>query len=96
MLVLVTYDINTESSEGRKRLRDVARVCMNYGQRVQSSVFECVMDSTQLTQLKLQLKHIIMPELDNIRFYNLGTHYHTKVDTLGASPCLDMEGELIL
>lgn len=96
MLILVTYDVDTISPKGQKRLRDVAQLCQNYGQRVQNSVFECVVDYTQLTKLKFSLRTIIDEKHDSIRFYNLGNNYVSKVETLGVSFGHDLTKELIL
>lgn len=96
MLILVTYDVDTTSLEGQRRLRRVAKECMNYGQRVQNSVFECVVDFTQYTQLKIHLKEIISESMDSIRFYNLGNNYETKVETLGLKHDINIQGELII
>ena len=96
MLILVTYDVDTTSPEGQRRLRRVAKECMNYGQRVQNSVFECVVDFTQFTQMKINLKGIISEDIDSIRFYHLGKNYEAKVETLGVKKGINMQGELIL
>lgn len=96
MLILVTYDVDTTSLEGQRRLRRVAKECMNYGQRVQNSVFECVVDFTQYTQLKIHLKEIISESMDSIRFYNLGNNFETKVETLGLKQDINIQGELII
>lgn len=96
MLVLITYDINTETPEGRRRLRRVARQCVNYGQRVQHSVFECVLDASQYAMVKHTLLDLINPETDSLRFYNLGNNHKLKVEHHGAKPALDVEGPLIL
>ncbi|GFN30900.1 CRISPR-associated endoribonuclease Cas2 [Paenibacillus curdlanolyticus] len=96
MLVLVTYDVSTVSSDGQRRLRQVSKLCQDYGQRVQNSVFECILDSTQLAQLKLRLLDIIDEQEDSLRFYQLGNKYKTKVEHLGVKPSLDLEGPLIL
>ncbi|WP_144463665.1 CRISPR-associated endonuclease Cas2 [Siminovitchia fortis] len=96
MLVLITYDVSTTTPEGRKRLRKVSKKCLDYGQRVQNSVFECVLDSTQLKQLKYQLEEIIDKETDSLRFYNLGKNYKGKVDHIGAKESYDIEGTLII
>ena len=96
MLVLVTYDVDTTTPEGQRRLRRVAKECMNYGQRVQNSVFECVVDYTQFTQLKISLKSIISESQDSIRFYHIGKNYETKVETLGVKRGFNLEQELIL
>ena len=96
MLVLITYDINTHSAVGRRRLRHVAKQCVNYGQRVQYSVFECVVDAAQYTLLKHKLLELIDPETDSLRFYNLGNNHKARVEHHGAKPSLDLEGTLIL
>jgi CRISPR-associated protein Cas2 len=96
MMVLITYDVNTEDSNGRKRLRHVAKQCQNYGQRVQHSVFECLIDPTQFTQLKNNLVDIIDPEKDSLRFYFLGNHWKNRVEHIGAKETLDPEGPMIL
>lgn len=83
MLVLVTYDVKTETAAGRKRLRKIAKECVNYGQRVQNSVFECMLDSTQFRLLKGKLEAIMDKEEDSIRLYNLGKRSDTKIETLG-------------
>ena len=79
MLVLVTYDVNTETSAGRKRLRKVAKACVNHGQRVQNSVFECLLDAGQCRSLQAKLLAIMDPEKDSLRFYYLGNNYEKKV-----------------
>lgn len=83
MLVLVTYDVNTETTSGKKRLRKMAKLCTNYGQRVQKSVFECILNPSQYVLLKAQVEEIMDKERDNVRFYNLGERYKTKIDQLG-------------
>lgn len=95
MLVLVTYDVSTISSKGRRRLRQVAKICQNYGQRVQNSVFECIVDHTQLTILKKELKDVINPEVDSLRFYLLGNNYKNKVIHIGVKESIDLEGPLL-
>ena len=95
MLVLITYDVNTEDPAGRKRLRQIARQCVNYGQRVQNSVFECVVDAAQSRALRHRLEQIIDPERDSLRFYNLGNHYQNKVEHIGAKPGFDVTEPLI-
>ena len=79
MLVLITYDVNTETAAGKKRLRKVAKQCVNYGRRVQNSVFECVVDNAQMISLKAILTEIIDEDVDSLRFYYLGNKYQTKV-----------------
>ncbi|AWB46756.1 CRISPR-associated endonuclease Cas2 [Paenibacillus sp. CAA11] len=96
MLVLITYDVKTSDREGRRRLSKVAKKCMDYGQRVQNSVFECILDSTQFRRLKYELEELIDETEDSLRFYNLGDNYKKKVDHVGAKPAYDMEGPLIL
>lgn len=96
MLILVTYDVNTETAEGRKRLRNVAKICTNYGQRVQNSVFECLLDASQLVFLKDKLEEAINTETDSLRFYNLGKNYLTKVEHVGVHPSFSQDEVLII
>lgn len=96
MLILVTYDVSTTDLAGRKRLAKVAKMCQNFGQRVQNSVFECVLDSTQFRSLKHKLEELIDIERDSLRFYNLGDKYKTKVEHIGTKESYDVEGPLIL
>ena len=96
MLVLVTYDVVTTTAAGRKRLRKVAKECENYGIRVQNSVFECVVDASQFKQLKLSLIDLINPDIDSLRFYQLGNNYKDKVEHIGANETLEVEDVLIL
>ncbi|HBQ46630.1 MAG TPA: CRISPR-associated endonuclease Cas2 [Ruminococcaceae bacterium] len=96
MFVLITYDVNTETAAGKKRLRKVAKVCESYGQRVQNSVFECVMNSALCCTVKHRLEQIANPKTDSLRFYYLGDHYKTKVEHFGAKPSFDVEEPLIL
>ena len=96
MLILVTYGVETVTPKGRHRLQMVAKACKNYGQRVQNSVFECVVDYTQYTQLKIELRSLIDTKNDSIRIYNLGNKYQQKVETIGKTKGVDIEGELIL
>ena len=95
MLVLITYDVSTEDSAGRTRLRKVAKQCVNYGQRVQNYVFECQVDSVQYRQIKAILEGIIDKEKDSLRFYNLGDKYKNKVEHMGAKPGFDVTEPLI-
>ncbi|MFY9378104.1 MAG: CRISPR-associated endonuclease Cas2 [Peptococcia bacterium] len=95
MLVLITYDVRTSSVGGSERLRKVAKVCQNYGQRVQNSVFECNVDATQLTVLRKELCDLIDKERDSLRFYNLGNKYQAKIMHYGVKPSLDFEEPLI-
>jgi len=96
MLVLVTYDVNTLDTGGKKRLRQVARACEDYGQRVQFSVFEIEVDPAQWTRLKARLEGIIRPELDSLRYYYLGSNWSRRVEHVGAKPTMDLNGPLIL
>ena len=96
MLVLITYDICTETAEDRTRLRRVAKECVNYGQRVQNSVFECALDAAQLLQMQHRLEALIDPQKDSLRFYNLGNHYQSKVVHIGAKETYDPEKPMIL
>lgn len=96
MMVLVTYDVNTETPTGRKRLRKVAKQCENYGQRVQNSVFECLIDPTQMKQLKHLLTELIDPDKDSLRFYYLGNKWRKRVEHIGAKESIDLEGQLIV
>jgi CRISPR-associated protein Cas2 len=95
MLVLITYDVSTETVAGQKRLRKVAKQCQNYGQRVQYSVFECVIDPARLKQLQAALAELIDPKTDSLRFYYLGDEKHNRVEHIGAKASLDLEGPLI-
>lgn len=96
MLVLVTYDVVTKTKSGEKRLRKVAKVCENYGVRVQNSVFECIVDATQYKEMKLKLMDLIDHDEDSLRFYELGNRYKTKVDHIGAKKSINVEDTLIL
>lgn len=89
MLVLITYDVNTETAAGRKRLRQIAKQCVNYGQRVQNSVFECLLDAAQCRSLQAKLCDIIDEESDSLRFYYLGNKYQTKVEHFGRNAGYD-------
>lgn len=95
LLVLVTYDVSTSSDGGQKRLQKVSKVCKNYGQRVQNSVFECIVDATQFVSLKIELSQIIDEEHDSLRFYRLGDNYKTKVEHIGIKESIDLEEPLI-
>ncbi|MBQ9359549.1 MAG: CRISPR-associated endonuclease Cas2 [Lachnospiraceae bacterium] len=96
MLVLVTYDVNTETGAGRKRLRKIAKECVNYGQRVQNSVFECSLDGAQLHVLKAKLLEIMDEEKDSLRFYRLGDNYKNKIEHYGVKEGYDAKEALIL
>lgn len=96
MLVLVTYDVCTISEGGKRRLRRVAKVCQNYGQRVQNSVFECLVNPAQWASFSKKLNDIIDPETDSLRFYFLGSRWKGKIEHIGARPAYDPEGLLII
>lgn len=96
MLVLITYDVNTETKAGRTRLRKVAKQCVNYGQRVQNSVFECSLDNAKLIEVQHLLEGLIDKELDSLRFYILGNKYKNKVIHVGAKPSFDVNDPLII
>lgn len=96
MLVLITYDVNTEDAAGRKRLRQIAKQCVNYGQRVQNSVFECLLDPAQCRILQAKLCKIMDPEKDSLRFYHLGDRYEKKIEHFGANPSYGPEDVLML
>lgn len=96
MLVLVTYDVNTETPAGRARLRKVAKCCVAHGQRVQNSVFECLLDQAQFVQLRGKLEAIIDKDRDSLRFYNLGNTYKNKILHLGAKKTYEPEAPMIL
>ncbi len=96
MMVLVTYDVNTESAAGRKRLRRVAKTCENYGQRVQKSVFECLVDPALWAKFRQKLVDIHDGNEDSLRFYFLGSNWKGRVEHVGAKPAYDPEGPLIV
>ena len=96
MLVLITYDVNTENTAGKKRLRKVAKQCVNYGRRVQNSVFECIVDNAQMISLKALLTEIMDENVDSLRFYYLGNKYQTKVEHVGVDRGIAQDDVLIL
>ena len=96
MLVLITYDVNTEDAAGRKRLRQIARQCVNYGQRVQNSVFECLLDPAQCRLLQAKLLAIMDQERDSLRFYYLGNRNENKIEHFGCQQTYLPEEPLIL
>jgi len=96
MMVLVTYDVNVTTYSGKSRLRKVAKQCVNCGQRVQNSVFECLLDPTQFAELKHRLEKIIDPEKDSVRYYFLGNNWKNRVEHIGAKSGYDPEGVLML
>ncbi|MEX0887385.1 MAG: CRISPR-associated endonuclease Cas2 [Phycisphaeraceae bacterium] len=95
MFVLVTYDVSTQSAAGVRRLRRVAKACLDYGQRVQNSVFECQVDPAQFAKLKARLLDLIDPSEDSLRFYFLGKNWRRRVEHVGAKPGVDLNGPLI-
>ena len=96
MLVLITYDVNTETAEGKTRLRKVAKQCVNYGRRVQNSVFECLVDAAQCRQLQHKLLGIMDEEKDSLRFYYLGRQYEKKIEHFGCKQTYLPEEPMIL
>lgn len=96
MMVLVSYDVSTMDRVGAKRLRRVAKICQNYGQRVQYSIFECIVDPAQWTQMRCQLVDVIDAKQDSLRFYFLGANWHKKVEHVGAKESINQEGPLII
>jgi len=95
MYVLVTYDVSTTTKAGRRRLRRVAKACLDYGQRVQQSVFECKLDPAQLATFRAELLDIVEPAEDSLRIYNLGRRWRRRVEHFGRNGPLDIEGPLI-
>jgi CRISPR-associated protein Cas2 len=96
MMVLVTYDVKTESEGGAKRLRKISKVCENYGQRVQHSVFECLVDPEQFVVLRDSIEKIMKKEEDSVRYYFLGKNWHRRVEHMGAKQTYDPEGPMIV
>lgn len=96
MYVLVTYDVDTTSREGQRRLRHVAKECVNYGQRVQNSVFECLISEAQFVGLRATLQGLIDEKFDSVRFYFLGNKWQRKIDTIGRQTSFDMTDTLII
>lgn len=95
-MVIITYDVNTGDAGGRRRLRQIARQCVNYGQRVQNSVFECIVDAAQCRQLQHKLCSIMDAGKDSLRFYYLGDKYEARIDHFGIKPGYDPEDALIV
>lgn len=95
MLVLISYDVNTEDAAGKRRLRRIAKLCTNWGQRVQFSVFECLLDNAQWQKLRADLIQEMNEEKDSLRFYILGNHWRGKVEHIGSKPSYDPEGPLV-
>ena len=95
-MVLVTYDVNTEDAEGRRRLRKVAKQCVNFGQRVQNSVFECLVDPVQFADLRKRLARIVDPKVDSLRYYFLGDNWKNRVEHVGVKVAYDPEGVMMV
>lgn len=95
-MLLITYDVNTETAEGKKRLRKVAKICENYGQRVQNSVFECLVDQAERAELCHKLEREIDKNVDSLRYYQLGNNWRNRIEHVGAKESYDPEGVLIL
>ena len=96
MMVLVSYDVMVSNSDGKRRLRKVAKECSNYGQRVQYSVFECVIDPAQWVKLKNSLEKIINDKTDSLRYYYLGANYKRRIEHIGTKPSYDVDEPLII
>lgn len=96
MLVLICYDVNTETKAGKTRLRKIAKECLNYGQRVQNSVFECHIDDARFRLVQDKMLHIIDQDFDNLRFYRLGNKYKDKVESFGVDRSFDVTDTLII
>jgi len=96
MMVLVSYDVMVSSPGGARRLRKISKACVNYGQRVQYSVFECVLDPAQWIALKNTLEKIIDKNTDSLRYYFLGTNYKRRIEHVGAKPAYDVDAPLIV
>lgn len=96
MMVLITYDVNTETDAGKKRLRRVAKQCVNHGQRVQNSVFECLLDPAQFAALRNKLEDIIDKDKDSLRYYFLGSNWKKRIEHVGAKGVIDPEGTIII
>lgn len=95
-MILITYDVSTVTGDGKKRLRQVAKVCVNYGQRVQNSVFECNIDPAMYVEIKHQLSEIIDHELDSLRFYRLGKNWQGRVEMIGKNNTYDPEKDVFI
>lgn len=97
MMVLITYDVNTTEKSGASRLRKVAKICVNYGQRVQNSVFECSVTPAMFVDIKNQLSKVINHDLDSLRFYLLGKNWQNRVELMGSNNTYDPDkGSLII
>ena len=95
-MILITYDVDTTSEAGKKRLRKVAKECVNYGRRVQNSVFECLLTEAQFCILKNKIESIINEELDSVRFYFLGNNWNKRIESVGKMTTFAIDAELII
>jgi CRISPR-associated protein Cas2 len=95
MMIIITYDVNTETETGKSRLRKVAKACQNYGVRVQNSVFECLLDSDQWVKFRTKIESIIDPKTDSLRYYFLGKNWKKQIVHIGAKPSIELDGFLI-
>lgn len=96
MLMVITYDVSTQTKDGRRRLRQVSEACLNYGQRVQNSVFECEVDTQQWAELRHELLALVNLEEDSLRFYRLGRNWRRRVEHFGVKPSVDFSEPLIV
>lgn len=96
MYILITYDVNIASENGNHRLRQISKICQNYGQRVQNSVFECIVTESQYLLLKNAIYNAMDKDNDNVRFYMLSSKWKKKIETLGKSSSIDYTDELII
>lgn len=96
MYILIAYDVSTMTPAGKKRLRHVAKACLDFGQRVQNSVFECKVDPAQYVELKTRLEGIMKADEDSIRIYNLGNNWKNRVEHMGVKVPYDIEGTLLV
>lgn len=96
MMVLITYDVDTTSASGKRRLRRVAKECVNYGRRVQNSVFECLLTEAQFVLLRSKLESIIDEEIDSVRFYFLGNNWNNRIEYIGKNTTFEIDSELII
>ena len=96
MYVIIAYDVNTQTASGRKRLRMVSKACQNFGQRVQNSLFECLIDYGTFLKLKNKLEGIIDKQTDSLRYYNLGNNWENKVEHIGAKPSYNPQDTMII
>lgn len=96
MMVLVSYDVRLSDEKGARRLRRVSKICKDFGQRVQFSVFECIVEPAQWARLRAKLESEIDPEQDSLRYYFLGSNWRKRVEHVGAKPSIDLEGPLVV